>query len=53
MKPVASVTEEHTKYEIENYVTERFSSGDAVWKVVEFDVTSRMPNVKKLSVHLD
>lgn len=52
MKPVAVLAEEHSKYEIDNYV-KRFSSRYAAWKVFEFDITSQIPNVKQFSLHLD
>ncbi|XP_045507712.1 uncharacterized protein LOC123703676 [Colias croceus] len=51
---VAIVPEELKNNEIEQYVTKRYiGSGEAAWRVFEFDVTGREPTVKMLDVHLE
>ncbi|XP_034839966.2 uncharacterized protein [Maniola hyperantus] len=51
---VAVVLDENRNDEIENYVTKRYlGSCEATWRILEFDLVCREPNVKQLAVHLE
>lgn len=51
---VTVVAEEHSNNEIEHYVTKRYiNSSDAAWRVLEFNITSGIPNVRQLVICLD
>ncbi|XP_028175843.1 uncharacterized protein LOC114364057 [Ostrinia furnacalis] len=51
---VTVVPDSDKNNEIEQYVTKRYlGSCEATWRILEFDITAREPNVKQLAVHLE